>query len=88
MVHPHDWFSHDRFGLFVHFGLYSTLARHEWVMTHERTSAEDYAKNAEFFDPDRFDARALVRAAALGPLVWSMSRRKRKSISPRAARIS
>ena len=63
MVHPHDWFSHDRFGLFVHFGLYSTLARHEWVMTHERTSAEDYAKNAEFFDPDRFDARALVRAA-------------------------
>lgn len=63
MVHPHDWFTHDRFGLFVHFGLYSILARHEWVMTHERSSAEDYARNAEFFDPDRFDARALARAA-------------------------
>jgi alpha-L-fucosidase len=27
-----DWFTHDRFGLFVHWGLYALGARHEWLM--------------------------------------------------------
>ena len=31
------WFTHDRFGMFIHFGLYSMPARHEWVKTRERT---------------------------------------------------
>lgn len=64
-THPEspEWFTHDRFGLFVHFGVYSGLARHEWVMTREQTPAETYAKNAAYFDPDRFDARAIARAA-------------------------
>ncbi|GAA3668413.1 alpha-L-fucosidase [Microbacterium marinilacus] len=63
MAHPHEWFTRDRFGLFVHFGLYSTLGRHEWVMTRERTAPDDYERFAPFFDPDRFDAPALARAA-------------------------
>lgn len=63
MSSSHDWFTHDRFGLFVHFGLYSTLARHEWVMTLEQTPAEEYERNAIYFDPDLFDARAMARAA-------------------------
>ncbi|WP_159621264.1 alpha-L-fucosidase [Ruania rhizosphaerae] len=63
MVTAHDWFTHDRFGLFIHFGLYSLLGRHEWVMTHERTSPEEYEKNAQFFDPDQFDAVATAKAA-------------------------
>lgn len=25
------WFTHDRFGMFIHFGLYAMPARHEWV---------------------------------------------------------
>lgn len=58
-----EWFVRDRFGLFVHFGVYSGLARHEWVMTREQTPAEVYEKGAAFFDPDRFDATALARAA-------------------------
>lgn len=57
------WFSHDRFGLFVHFGLYSVAARHEWVMTRERTPVAEYERYAEVFDPDRFDAGAIARAA-------------------------
>ena len=28
-----EWFIHDRFGMFIHFGLFSAAARHEWVMT-------------------------------------------------------
>src|SRR5699024_6508265 len=63
MTDPHAWFSRMRFGLFVHFGLYSTLARHEWVMTTERTAPEEYEKNAAYFDPDRFDAADIARSA-------------------------
>ncbi|MDC4233840.1 alpha-L-fucosidase [Actinomyces sp. B33] len=59
----HAWFDHDRFGLFVHYGIYSVAARHEWVMTRERRTVEDYEKYAEFFDPDLFDAREIARAA-------------------------
>ena len=29
------WFSHDRFGMFIHFGLYALPARHEWVKSRE-----------------------------------------------------
>jgi alpha-L-fucosidase len=29
------WFEHDRFGMFIHFGLYSAAARHEWIKTKE-----------------------------------------------------
>lgn len=58
-----DWFVHDRFGMFVHFGLYSVAARHEWVQNYERIEAADYARYARFFDPDLFDARTLARQA-------------------------
>ena len=29
------WFRHDRFGMFIHWGLYALPARHEWVKTRE-----------------------------------------------------
>ncbi|GAA1717802.1 alpha-L-fucosidase [Brachybacterium phenoliresistens] len=63
MTDPHAWFDEARFGLFVHFGLYAIPARHEWSMTRERRTVEDYARYAEVFDPDRFDARRIARAA-------------------------
>lgn len=58
-----EWFTEARFGLFVHFGLYSAAARHEWVMSNERQPAEQYERYADVFDPDLFDARAIARAA-------------------------
>ncbi|MGM1016064.1 MAG: alpha-L-fucosidase [Actinomycetota bacterium] len=58
-----DWFDHARFGLFVHFGLYSGAARHEWVQNYERLTDEEYRPYFEHFDPDRFDARAIARTA-------------------------
>lgn len=57
------WFDAARFGLFVHFGLYAIPARHEWSMSRERRSAEDYEQYAESFDPDRFDAGLIARTA-------------------------
>ncbi len=57
------WFQHDRFGMFVHFGLYALPARHEWVMTWEKRTSEDYAKYFEYFDPDLFDPLDWARQA-------------------------
>lgn len=58
-----DWFDHARFGLFVHFGLYSGAARHEWVQNYERLTDEEYRRYYDHFDPDRFDAAAIARLA-------------------------
>ena len=33
-----SWFTHDRFGLFIHWGLYALPARHEWVKQRERNT--------------------------------------------------
>lgn len=60
---PRAWFDLGRFGLFIHFGLYAIPARHEWVMSREQRTPEEYERYAELFDPDRFDARAIARAA-------------------------
>ena len=35
-----DWFVHDRFGLFIHWGIYAAAARHEWVKNRERITDE------------------------------------------------
>lgn len=58
-----EWFDRARFGMFVHFGLYSGAARHEWVQNYERLTDEDYRQYFEHFDPDLFDAAALARTA-------------------------
>lgn len=57
------WFTDARFGMFVHYGLYSIPARHEWVQNYEEIAPEVYEKYAERFDPDLFDARAIARTA-------------------------
>jgi len=58
------WFLDARFGMFIHFGLYSSIGRHsEWVMNGEELSPEAYRKYFDGFKPDLFDARAWMRAA-------------------------
>lgn len=58
-----DWFLHDRFGLFVHWGLYALPARHEWVRNREKISNEDYQKYFDHFDPDLYDPRVWAEEA-------------------------
>ena len=58
------WFHKARFGMFIHFGLYSLLGRGEWVMLKERIPADEYAKLAERFNPRKFDADAWASLAA------------------------
>ncbi|MFS0731276.1 alpha-L-fucosidase [Curtobacterium sp. 1P10AnD] len=57
------WFTHDRFGMFIHWGLYALPARHEWVKNHERITDEDYQKYFDHFDPDLFDPTDWARRA-------------------------
>lgn len=57
------WFTHDRFGMFIHWGLYALPARHEWVKFRECISEEHYAQYFKYFNPDLFDAADLARQA-------------------------
>lgn len=56
-------FAGARFGLFVHFGLYSMLARGEWVLNREQIPLQEYQALADRFDPVNFDADELVSMA-------------------------
>jgi alpha-L-fucosidase len=58
------WFVHDRFGLFIHWGLYALPARHEWVKHNEQISNEEYQKYFDHFDPDLYDPKQWAAAAA------------------------
>lgn len=58
-----SWFVRDRFGLFIHWGLYSLAARHEWVKHRERIRDETYQKYFDHFDPDLFNPRIWAQEA-------------------------
>ena len=49
------WFQDARFGLFVHWGVYSILGDGEWVMNNQNISVEEYEKLPQFFNPIDFD---------------------------------
>lgn len=51
-----NWFKNARYGLFIHYGLYSILGRHEWVQYKEKIHVADYAKLKDQFTADKFDA--------------------------------
>ena len=58
------WFVHDRFGLFIHWGLYALPARHEWVMQKEEIEPDTYERYFDYFDPDLYDPAQWAEAAA------------------------
>jgi alpha-L-fucosidase len=57
------WWKAARFGMFIHFGVYSTVGRHEWVMEDEGIPLAEYAPHAAVFNPRRGPARAWARLA-------------------------
>ena len=66
------WFTRDRFGMFIHWGLYSMPARHEWVKTREMIPEEKYDKYFKYFDPDLFDAREWARQAKAAGMKYAV----------------
>lgn len=57
------WFEEARFGLFVHFGLFSQLARGEWVMNKEELSRGELEQLAASFRSDAFDVDQIADLA-------------------------
>lgn len=57
------WFTEARFGMFIHYGLYSIPARGEWVMSDEEMSDDQYRKYFDAFDPCDLDMRQWAKAA-------------------------
>ncbi|MFT4030863.1 MAG: alpha-L-fucosidase [Siphonobacter sp.] len=57
------WWVHDRFGMFIHWGLYAGPARHEWVMNYEKISPQAYQKYFDIFDPDLYNPTEWARKA-------------------------
>jgi len=63
-----EWFQDARFGLFVHWGVYSVLGDGEWVMNNRKIPVADYEKLPAQFNPLQFDPAewvALVKAAGM-----------------------
>jgi alpha-L-fucosidase len=63
-----EWFQRARFGLFVHWGVYSVLGDGEWVMNNRKIPIADYEKLPALFNPQQFDAAewvALAKAAGM-----------------------
>ena len=58
-----QWWHEARFGMFVHFGVYSTFGRHEWEMEDEAVPFPEYTGHAGIFKPAHGSARAWARLA-------------------------
>lgn len=59
-----SWFVRDRFGMFIHWGLYALPARHEWIKMREKIDDDTYEQYFRHFDPDLYDPRLWAQAAS------------------------
>lgn len=58
------WFQQARFGLFIHWGVYSVLGDGEWVLQNRRMTLAEYERDLpRAFNPVKFDAAAWVATA-------------------------
>jgi alpha-L-fucosidase len=58
-----QWFQDAKFGLFIHWGVYSVPGRGEWVMENEKIPVSEYEKFAPLFNPTEFSASDIVSLA-------------------------
>jgi alpha-L-fucosidase len=67
-----EWFLKDRFGMFIHWGLYAIPARGEWVRNSERISNEDYQVYFDEFNPERYDPKAWAKTAKAAGMKYAV----------------
>ncbi len=58
-----EWFQDAKFGMFIHWGVYSVLGDGEWVMHNRRMTIAEYEKLAPQFNPTEFNAAEWVALA-------------------------
>jgi alpha-L-fucosidase len=56
-------FQDAKFGMFIHWGVYSVLGDGEWVLHNRKLTLHEYERLPRFFDPEKFDAKAWVSLA-------------------------
>lgn len=56
-------FENAKFGLFIHWGVFSILGDAEWVMQNENIKVKDYTRLMDFFNPTEFNAHDWVAMA-------------------------
>ncbi len=69
-----SWFDEARFGLFLHWGIYSLGAKSEWQKSQEQLSDAEYDRYFQFFNPDLFEPRQwaeLARQAGMKYVVFT-----------------
>src|SRR5260370_18266626 len=73
------WWHEARFGMFIHWGLYSVLGRHEWAMENEGIPVAEYEQIARRFKPKPNAARdwaGLAKAAGQKYMVMTTKHHK------------
>jgi len=58
-----EWFDQAKFGLFIHWGVYSILGDGEWVMNNQNIAIDEYEKLPSFFNPIAYNAEEWVKMA-------------------------
>ncbi len=58
-----EWFQDAKFGLFIHWGVYSMLGDGEWVMNNQRIPIKAYEKLPSFFNPTQYNPAEWVQLA-------------------------
>ena len=69
-----EWWRDAKFGLFVHYGLYSVLGEGEWAMFRQRLDIDEYAELKEQFTCDAYDPEEWVALAEEAGLKVVMNR--------------
>ncbi len=67
-----EWFRHDRFGMFIHWGVYALAARHEWVKTNEYMTDERYRRYVDHFVGDMYDPRQWAKQAKAAGMKYAI----------------
>src|SRR5215510_6035652 len=57
------WFQDAKFGLFIHWGVYSVLGKGEWVMNNDKLPISEYETLPPQFNPAEFDSVERVALA-------------------------
>jgi alpha-L-fucosidase len=66
------WWTDGRFGMFIHWGLYSQAARHEWVKHNEHMTNEEYQKYFDQFNPDHFEPEKWAEEAKAAGMKYAV----------------
>ncbi|MDY4950077.1 MAG: alpha-L-fucosidase [Clostridium cadaveris] len=72
MMERTKWFREDRFGMFIHWGLYTIPARGEWIRCSEKMSKEKYEEYFNEFYPTQYDPKKWARLAKTAGMKYAV----------------